>query len=733
MAVHPVILCGGAGTRLWPASSEASPKQFIALIGARSSFQETVSRVSGLSDGVPPIVVAGAGHHQRILEQLAAIGAEATVLLEPEARDSAPAMAAAAAWIERRDPEGVAVLLAADHHVPDAQAFREAIDRAVTAAARGWIVTLGVAPTVASTAYGYIRVGEPLPNLPGLRAVDAFVEKPDAPTAAAYLEAGYLWNSGNFIVAAGELLAALDRFMPDIAAAARTAVDEAVSVEPGVFQLGEAFRTASRISIDYAVMERTDRAAVAPVAFAWSDLGAWDAIWTASPKDVEGNASRGDVHLLGARHSIVRAVEGMTVAVVGGSNLAVIVERDTVLVCDLASSQGVKAIVPAASAAKSAGPTLAQWIDTYTTWLSHNALPLWWTLGADHVHGGFREELGFDGRAADAPRRARVLARQAHTYATAGAMGWPGPWRTAANHAWSAFETRYRRPDGLYRTLVASNGCALDETVYLYDQAFAVLALASLQVQTPADPKYANSAAHLLAAVRSGLSHTRGFREAGEHPYQANAHMHLLEASLAWIEAGGGEPWRALAAEIVELALARFIDAEGGFLREFFDGHWQPAPGAEGRLVEPGHQFEWAWLLDRWAELTGDDRAAVAARRLAESGAKGLDPARDVVIDALDDDLSPWRTSARLWPQTERLKASARFALRDPPGEQTRWLADAHSAARGLWRYLDVEPRGLWHDKQDPWGAFKDEPAPASSLYHLIEAVKAIQALAPLL
>jgi mannose-1-phosphate guanylyltransferase / mannose-6-phosphate isomerase len=733
MAVHPVILCGGAGTRLWPASREASPKQFISLIGARSSFQETVARVSGLGRGAAPIIVAGVRHQQRILEQLAAVGAQATVLLEPEARDSAPAMAAAAAWIERRDPEGVAVLLAADHHVPDAVAFREAIDRAVTAAARGWIVTLGVAPTAASTAYGYIRVGGQLPGLPGVCAVDAFVEKPDGPTAAAYVETGYLWNSGNFIVAARELLAALDRFTPDIGAAARASVDAAIPLEAGVFQLGEAFRAASRISIDYAVMERTDRAAVAPVAFAWSDLGAWDSIWAASPKDVDGNASRGAVHLLGTRHSLVRAVDGMTAAVVGGNNLAVIVERDTVLVCDLASSQGVKAVATAVSTATPAGPSLAQLIDTYTAWLSHNALPLWWALGADHVHGGFHEELSFDGRAADAPRRARVVARQAHTYATAGAMGWSGPWRAAAEHAWAAFESRFRRPDGLFRTVVASNGCAIDDTAYLYDQDFAALALASLHKQTPADGRYATAAADLLAALRSELSHARGFREAGEHPYQANAHMHLLEASLAWVEAGGGEPWRTLAAEIVDLALERFIDAEGGFLREFFDADWRPAPGPNGRLVEPGHQFEWAWLLDRWAELSGDERAALAARRLALAGAKGLDPARDVVIDALDDSLSPWRTSARLWPQTERLKTSARFALRDPPSERARWLADAHSAARGLWRYLDVEPRGLWRDKQDAGGAFRSEPAPASSLYHLIEAVKAIQALAPLL
>jgi len=237
----------------------------------------------------------------------------------------------------------------------------------------------------------------------------------------------------------------------------------------------------------------------------------------------------------------------------------------------------------------------------------------------------------------------------------------------------------------------------------------------------------------LLAAIRANLSHARGFREAGERPFQSNPHMHLLEAALGWIEAGGGEPWRALAGEVAGLALDHLIDAEGGFIREFYDAEWRPADGPDGRIVEPGHQFEWAWLLDRWAEHSGDDRAAKAARRLALAGAKGLDPARDVVIDALDDSLSPLRTTARLWPQTERLKATARFALSAAPAERALWLAEAESAARGLWRYLDVEPLGLWRDKQDPNGAFRHEPAPASSLYHLFEAVRALQALAPVL
>jgi len=727
MAVHPVILCGGAGTRLWPASRDATPKQFIPLIGPRSSFQETIERVAGLTDSALPIVVAGVRHRQRVLDQLAALGVEATLLLEPEARDSAPAMAAAAAWIARRDPQGVAVLLAADHHIPDAEAFREAIDRAVSAARQGWIVTLGVPPTAPTTAYGYIRVGDPLAGMEGVHAVGAFVEKPDAATAASYLERGYLWNSGNFIVGAEALLAALDTYVPDIAASARAASEAATELEPGVFQLGEAFRGAPRISIDYAVMERTDRAAVAPVVFAWSDLGTWDAIWAASPKDADGNASLGVTHLADTRHSLVRAAEGMSAAVIGGANLAVIVERDAVLVCDLDSSQGVKAAAAAMAELNAApsGPSLKHMAQTYSAWLTHNALPLWWALGADHQRGGFQESLSFEGGASDAPRRDRVPARQAHVYASAAAIGLPGPWRTAAVHAWTALDA-YKRPDGLYRALAEA------DTAYLDDQAALALALASLHAQNP-QGRYAAKADALLTAIRANFSHAGGFREAGARPYRSTPQLHLLEAALAWVEAGGGEVWRVLAAEIVALALDRLIDAEGGFIREVYGADWGPTPSPDGRLVEPGHQFAWAWAMDRWAEQSGDPPAASAARRLFHAGAKGFDPARDAVVDALDDTLAPLRATARLWPQTERLKAAARFALNAAPAERAVWLAEAHSAARGLWRYLEVEPRGLWRDSQDANGDFTHEPAPASSLYHLFEAIRALRALAPIL
>jgi mannose-1-phosphate guanylyltransferase / mannose-6-phosphate isomerase len=281
MAIYPVIMCGGSGVRLWPASRPGRPKQFTPLVGEYSSFQNTVRRVAAIPGAAEPVIVAGVSHAERLRSQLAGVGLSATLLLEPEARDSAAAMAAAAAFVAARDPQGVLVVVAADHHIPDDAAFRAAVIVAARAAMQGAIVTLGVKPTFPSTAYGYIRAGTAGGEV---RPVLAFVEKPDEATAAAHVAAGYLWNSGNFIVRADRLLEELAAHAPAVRTSAQRAVAEMVADG----RLGESFRAAPKISIDYAVMEKTDRAAVLPVDFAWSDLGAWDAILAASDRDDRG-------------------------------------------------------------------------------------------------------------------------------------------------------------------------------------------------------------------------------------------------------------------------------------------------------------------------------------------------------------------------------------------------------------------------------------------------------------
>src|SRR5580704_19487255 len=267
--IIPLIMCGGAGTRLWPASREGRPKQFLPLFGARSTFQDTLLRVSDAKLFERPIVITNAAYRFMVLEQLAEIGHEADVLLEPMRRDSGPAIAAGAAFAQMRSNEAVVLALAADHVVRDTEAFVAACRQGLVAADEGRIVTFGVAPERAATEYGYINPGEAVSGK--VRSVKQFVEKPDAAKAAEYVKAGYFWNSGNFMFRASVLL---DEYRKLDAASVAT-VSDAVSNagrDLGFVTLDEAaFASAKAISIDYAVMEKTKHAAVVPVACGWSD------------------------------------------------------------------------------------------------------------------------------------------------------------------------------------------------------------------------------------------------------------------------------------------------------------------------------------------------------------------------------------------------------------------------------------------------------------------------------
>lgn len=342
-SIYPVILCGGSGTRLWPASRSDQPKQFLKLVGDRSSFQETVLRVKDIPGVAEIVIVTGEAMVGFVAEQTAEIGVFVTILVEPEARDSAPAVAAAAAYVQSQDPDGVVLMLAADHHIAQPEIFGEAAVIAARAAESDLIVTFGVRPTSPATGFGYIRPGEPL--LDGsVNAVAAFVEKPDRETAERYVLEGYLWNSGNFAFKAATLMGEFEAFEPTVAEAAK-ACAAALTLEAGIGRLDrEAFGQAKKISLDYAVMERTQKAAVAPAAFAWSDLGAWDAIWEASIRDHDGNAHDGDVDLHGATNVLVRTT-GPYVGVIGVSDIVVVVEADAVLVCHRKDSQAVKTLV----------------------------------------------------------------------------------------------------------------------------------------------------------------------------------------------------------------------------------------------------------------------------------------------------------------------------------------------------------------------------------------------------
>ncbi|KRA57540.1 mannose-6-phosphate isomerase [Caulobacter sp. Root656] len=362
--------------------------------------------------------------------------------------------------------------------------------------------------------------------------------------------------------------------------------------------------------------------------------------------------------------------------------------------------------------------------DDLKAWALEHAFPIWWEVGADKVKGGFFEKIALDGGPVEAPRRARVQPRQIYSYAVAGLLGWDGPWKQALEHGLDFYLSKYRRPDGFMRTLVASDGSPLDDKVDLYDQAFGLFGLAMASSVLPERADLPALATSLRDALRATLKHPiAGFEESVPRtlPLLSNPHMHLFEASLAWVEAGGDPQWRAMADEIAELALSKFIDPKSGGLREYYDGDWNPAPGVDGRIIEPGHQFEWAWLLLRWGKLAGRDDATKAALRMIEIGdGPGVDPARGVAIFALLDDMSVHDDIARLWAQTEQIKAGVLAA--QVTGD-TRWWTTAANGAEALTKYFDVPVKGLWRDKLRADGTFVDEAAPASSFYHIVCAI----------
>ena len=363
--IQPVIMCGGSGTRIWPESRESLPKQFIPLIGDQSTFQSIVSLVGDPEIFERPVVITNFEYRFRVAEQLKEIGAEATILLEPEKRDSAAAVGAAAAWVALRDPQAVVAVLAADHVFKDGKRFAALCAQAAVAAEAGEIVTFGVTPDHPATAYGYIHPGKPLAVDPQVRQVERFVEKPDKDRARSFIEQGFLWNSGNFVFRADVMLEELARFEPEIAAATSKAVVLAKKDLGFIVLDPEFFGKAPMTSIDYAVMERTQRAAVLAADVGWSDVGQWSTVWRLSPKDADGNSLRGRAVAIDSSNVLVRSDEHLA-AVIGLDHVIVVATGDAVLVADQSQTEKVKQLVERLKA--EAHPEATQHRRMYRPW-----------------------------------------------------------------------------------------------------------------------------------------------------------------------------------------------------------------------------------------------------------------------------------------------------------------------------------------------------------------------------
>jgi mannose-1-phosphate guanylyltransferase/mannose-6-phosphate isomerase len=341
--ILPVIMCGGAGTRVWPESRETLPKQFIPLVGERSTFQTTIATLSDPAFE-KPIVISNVDYRFLVADQLREIGASADIVLEPTRRDSAAAVAVAAGLAARRSPETIVVVLAADHVVRDPAGLIALCKKAAKAAAEGYVVTLGVKPDNPATGYGYLRAGAPLAAGADVLKLEAFVEKPDRATAQEYVEAGYYWNSGNFIFRADVMLEEIATFEPAIAEAVDAAIEKARADLDFLVLNAESFARAPKTSIDYAVMEKTSKAALIPADIGWSDVGNWRAVWELSERDEYGNSVRGNALIRDAKNVHVRSDDTLT-TVIGVDDVIVVTTQDAVLVLSHEHGDNVKQLV----------------------------------------------------------------------------------------------------------------------------------------------------------------------------------------------------------------------------------------------------------------------------------------------------------------------------------------------------------------------------------------------------
>lgn len=353
--LHPVVLCGGSGSRLWPLSRASYPKQLHALIDAKyTMLQSTLMRAAALPGAQPPLLVCNTEHRFLVAEQCQAIQAQPTIYLEPVGRNTAPAIALAALHLAEHPtkptPDALMLVLPSDHVILHQAAFAQAVASAAHAAQQGWLVTFGVEPTAPETGYGYIRIvknTELLPNTSGqpIYPVNEFIEKPDASTAKGYLsEGGYYWNSGMFVFSARRYLEELCQHRPDILQAARHAWQARTQDLDFWRPDSRAFATCPAESIDFAIMQGTRRAAVVPAALGWSDVGSWNALWAVLPKDAAGNSVRGDVFVAQGHNNLVHA-SGRQVTVIGMNDTVVIETPDVVMVMPKAQAQNVKLAV----------------------------------------------------------------------------------------------------------------------------------------------------------------------------------------------------------------------------------------------------------------------------------------------------------------------------------------------------------------------------------------------------
>lgn len=716
--ITPFILCGGAGTRLWPLSTSARPKPFLSLDGQVSMLAQTRARLGAGADGqvaFAPVTAIGSARHASLLR---AHLPDAALILEPVARDSAPAVALAAL---SAGPDALVLILPADHHIARPDAFTRALATGAAAAQAGRIVTFGIVPDHPATGYGYIRAS----GNQAVRPVEAFVEKPDTPTAKTYLASGtYYWNAGIFLFRAGTMLAELEAHAPAILAAARGALAGATPGPVAGARLVDraAFARAPAISIDYAVMEKTAHASIVPVDMGWSDVGDYAALHALGRQDGQGNVSCGPVVLDNVARSYVRS-EGPVVAVSGVSGLAIAATPEAVIVTPLGAAAGIKPVVAAAQAVSGLSPEAHHWA---RTWLFDACLPLWAAQAWDKDQGGFVETLTLEGKAQpQRERRMRVIPRQIFAFSQAARLGWqPAEARRLAMLGLEYLDGPARSGNGGWVHRLDQSGTHTDPRRGLYDHAFVVLAGAAAY-QAFGETRALDLALEALGFVESFMA-----GKAGEGYFDpemdpgvraANPHMHLLEACLALDAASGAPEALACAHSCVRRFEESFFHAASGAVIEELSGDWTRGPGPW--RTEPGHCHEWAWLLAEYEARTGHDLLSWRRRLIGFADRLGRDRQSGFACNSVDTDGQVLDANRRLWPQLEMLRARLRHPGTAAPGEAERLLEALRAS------YFADACEGGWMDAYDREGRPLAGDIPASMLYHVMTAIGPLAAV----
>ncbi|MEO1040272.1 MAG: AGE family epimerase/isomerase [Pseudomonadota bacterium] len=698
--IHPAILCGGGGTRLWPLSTPARPKQFLHLTGERSMLAETAARVSD-AERFAPVLAIGARRHEAMLR---AELPGARLILEPVGRNSAPAVAAAA--LAPGDRDALVLALPADHHIADVGAFHRAIATAAGAAQAGDIITFGIAPDHPATGYGYI---EAEPGDAPVRAVTRFVEKPDRETAEGYLKTGrYFWNAGIFLFQAGVMLDALNAHAPDILASVREALGEDALLDEAAF-------TACRSqSIDYAVMEQAGNVAVVPVSMGWSDLGDHRALHALAESEEDCPVLSGPAHAEDARDAFVLS-RGPVVAVRDLEDVAVIATRDSVLVSRLSTAANVRSLVDTLSA----GPQFqlpGALRERLWARLSEQVLPGWAARAWDNEAGGFVESLDMDGEAQPGlARRGRVAPRQVFSFSVALQAGWnpDGAASELVDKGLAYLDGPARAQQGGWKHRIDPSGRD-DERRDFYDHSFVALAgaqayAATGQVRARA---IAEEAFHLIDEAFADETHG-GWRDTETDTSghkRTNPHMHLLEASLAFYAATGASEALRRAEDIALLFEGHMFAPRSGAVREMFNADWSRSDKTDAIPIEPGHCYEWAVLLHQLEGLSGRDTASWRRRMVAFAEKAGVQGG--LAADQCNTQAPIAGAGHRLWPQLERVRALLTHPVAGAdPVQILERIEDA---------YLAPGPAWGWVDRLDANAGPASDAVPASMLYHLM-------------